>query len=87
MIIEDKEVASSIMDGRPWEAGKFSLSLRLSLWAEHLGLLPGEVSCIMDPVDDSAYKNIWMATAKVSVVDIWYLEAVLLNSTSWRNLF
>ena len=46
-----------------------------------------QVSCIMDPVDDSVYKNIWMATAKVSVVDIWYLEAVLLNSTSWRNLF
>ncbi|KAJ1283525.1 hypothetical protein BS78_03G134800 [Paspalum vaginatum] len=64
IVIEDKEVVSSIMDGRPWEAGKFSLSLRLSLWAEHLGLLPGEVSCIMDPVDDSAYKNIWMATAK-----------------------
>ncbi|XP_062197558.1 phospholipase D zeta 1-like isoform X2 [Phragmites australis] len=64
MIIEDKEVVSSTMDGRPWEAGKLSLSLRLSLWAEHLGLLPGEVNCIMDPVDDSAYKNIWMATAK-----------------------
>ncbi|XP_023156501.1 phospholipase D family protein isoform X1 [Zea mays] len=68
IIIEDKEVVSSIMDGRPWEAGKFSLSLRLSLWAEHLGLLPGEVSCIMDPVDDSAYKNIWMATAKENTV-------------------
>jgi phospholipase D1/2 len=46
MIIEDKEVVSSIMDGRHWEAGKFSLSLRLSLWAEHLGLHPGEV-CTM----------------------------------------
>ncbi|PAN31060.1 hypothetical protein PAHAL_5G392000 [Panicum hallii] len=68
MIIEDKEVVSSIMDGRPWEAGKFSFSLRLSLWAEHLGLLPGEVSCIMDPVDDSTYKNIWMATAKVNTM-------------------
>jgi hypothetical protein len=41
----------------------------------------------MDPVDDSTYKNIWMATAKVSVVEIWYLEAVLLNSTSWHTLF
>jgi phospholipase D1/2 len=46
MIIEDKEVVSSIMDGKPWGAGKFSLSLRLSLWAEHLGLLPAEV-CII----------------------------------------
>jgi len=43
VVIEDKEVVNSKMDGRPWEAGKFSLSLRLSLWAEHLGLRPGEV--------------------------------------------
>jgi phospholipase D1/2 len=43
MIIEDKEMVSSTMDGSPWEAGKFSLSLRLSLWAEHLGLHAGEV--------------------------------------------
>jgi phospholipase D1/2 len=43
MIIEDKEMVSSTMDGSHWEAGKFSLSLRLSLWAEHLGLRAGEV--------------------------------------------
>ncbi|KAM0923435.1 hypothetical protein ACQ4PT_005533 [Festuca glaucescens] len=66
MIIEDKEMVSSTMDGSPWEAGKFSLSLRLSLWAEHLGLHAGEVNQIMDPVADSTYKNIWMATAKAN---------------------
>ncbi|XP_062231202.1 phospholipase D zeta 1-like isoform X3 [Phragmites australis] len=66
VVIEDKEVVNSKMDGRPWEAGKFSLSLRLSLWAEHLGLHPGEISHIMDPIDDSTFKNIWMATAKIS---------------------
>ena len=43
VVIEDKEVVNSKMDGRHWEAGKFSLSLRLSLWAEHLGLHRGEV--------------------------------------------
>ncbi|XP_051179064.1 phospholipase D zeta 1 [Lolium perenne] len=66
MIIEDKEMVSSTMDGSPWEAGKFSLSLRLSLWAEHLGLHAGEVNQIMDPVADSTYKNIWTATAKAN---------------------
>lgn len=56
------------MDGRHWEAGKFSHSLRLSLWAEHLGLHRGEVSHIMDPMDDSTFKNIWMATAKTNTM-------------------
>ncbi|KAF6989839.1 hypothetical protein CFC21_007124 [Triticum aestivum] len=66
VVIEDKEVVNSKMDGRHWEAGKFSLSLRLSLWAEHLGLHRGEVSHIMDPMDDTTFKNIWMATAKTN---------------------
>lgn len=32
------------MDGKPWKAGKFAFSLRVSLWAEHLGLCAEEVS-------------------------------------------
>lgn len=44
VLIEDKEVINSRMGGKPWKAGKFTLTLRLSLWAEHLGLRPGEVS-------------------------------------------
>lgn len=52
------------MNGKPWKAGKFSHSLRCSLWSEHLGLLTGEISKIMDPVADSTYKELWAATAK-----------------------
>jgi len=44
VLIEDKDFVGSSMNGRPWRAGKFALSLRLSLWSEHLGLRPGEVS-------------------------------------------
>jgi hypothetical protein len=44
VVIEDKELTDSYMDGKPWKAGKFSLTLRLSLWSEHLGLPAGEVS-------------------------------------------
>uniref|UniRef100_A0A452YXY0 Uncharacterized protein n=1 Tax=Aegilops tauschii subsp. strangulata TaxID=200361 RepID=A0A452YXY0_AEGTS len=77
VVIEDKEVVNSKMDGRHWEAGKFSLSLRLSLWAEHLGLHRGEVNHIMDPMDDTTFKNIWMATAKVTETKMLYPEVIV----------
>ncbi|KEH43092.1 phospholipase D p2-like protein [Medicago truncatula] len=64
VVIEDKEYVESLMNGKPWKAGKFSHSLRCSLWSEHLGLLTGEISKIMDPVADSTYKELWAATAK-----------------------
>ncbi|KAK7246359.1 hypothetical protein RIF29_41226 [Crotalaria pallida] len=66
VVIEDRELVGSYMDGKPWKAGKFSLTLRLSLWSEHLGLRAGEVSQIIDPVIESTYKDIWMATAKTN---------------------
>ncbi|XP_048135350.1 phospholipase D zeta 1 isoform X4 [Rhodamnia argentea] len=66
VLIEDKELVDSTMGGIPWKAGKFSQSLRLSLWSEHLGLHAGEVNQIIDPVVDSTYKDIWMATAKTN---------------------
>ncbi|OMO72454.1 hypothetical protein COLO4_27605 [Corchorus olitorius] len=53
------------MGGNPWKAGKFSLSFCLSLWSEHLGLHRGEINQIIDPISDSSYKDIWVATAKV----------------------
>lgn len=66
VLIEDKEPVNSFMGGKPWKAGKFSLTLRLTLWSEHLGLRSGEIDQIIDPVVDSTYKDIWMATAKTN---------------------
>ncbi|XP_043711223.1 phospholipase D zeta 1-like [Telopea speciosissima] len=68
VLIEDKEFVDSSMSGKPWKAGKFAFSLRLSLWSEHLGLRAGEVSQISDPVVDATYKDIWMATAKTNTM-------------------
>ncbi|XAR48677.1 Phospholipase D [Bertholletia excelsa] len=68
VLVEDKELVDSFMGGKPWKAGKFSSSLRLSLWCEHLGLHTGEISQIKDPVVDSTYRDIWMATAKTNTV-------------------
>ncbi|XP_027165405.1 phospholipase D zeta 1 isoform X1 [Coffea eugenioides] len=68
VLVEDKELFDSLMGGKPWKAGKFASSLRLSLWSEHLGLRAGEVHQIRDPVIDSTYKGIWMATAKTNTM-------------------
>ncbi|KAK2989819.1 hypothetical protein RJ640_014766 [Escallonia rubra] len=68
VLIEDKELTDSCMGGKPWKAGKFASSLRLSLWSEHLGLHAGEISQISDPVVDSTYKDQWMATAKTNTM-------------------
>jgi phospholipase D1/2 len=68
VLIEDKELVDSRIAGKPWKAGKFALSLRLSLWSEHLGLRSGEIDQIIDPVSDSTYREIWMATAKTNTM-------------------
>ncbi|XP_060197605.1 phospholipase D zeta 1 isoform X1 [Lycium barbarum] len=68
VLIEDKEFVDSFMGGKPRKAGKFALSLRLSLWSEHLGLRTAEVGQIKDPVVDPTYKDIWMATAKTNTM-------------------
>ncbi|KAL9235011.1 hypothetical protein vseg_009814 [Gypsophila vaccaria] len=66
VVIEDKDFVESSMNGQSWTAGKFSKSLRLSLWAEHLGLPVGEISQIQDPVADITYKKLWMETAEAN---------------------
>ncbi|XP_016433521.2 phospholipase D zeta 1 isoform X1 [Nicotiana tabacum] len=68
VLIEDKEFVDSFMGGKPRKAGKFALTLRLSLWSEHLGLRTVEVGRIKDPVIDSTYKDIWIATAKTNTM-------------------
>ncbi|PKA58407.1 Phospholipase D p1 [Apostasia shenzhenica] len=68
VLIEDKEFVSSSMNGKSCNAGKFAFSLRLSLWSEHLGLRRDEITRIRDPIVDSTYKDIWMATAKTNTM-------------------
>ncbi|OAY44001.1 phospholipase D zeta 1 isoform X1 [Manihot esculenta] len=64
VVIEDKEFVDSSMNGNPWKAGKFTHSLRCSLWAEHLGLDAGEINKINDPVAETTYRDLWLTTAK-----------------------
>ncbi|KAL5996232.1 hypothetical protein ACLOJK_026306 [Asimina triloba] len=97
VVIEDKDFIDSSMNGRLWKAGKFAVSLRQSLWSEHLGLHPGEVNRIVDPVCDATFKDIWMATAKTNTTiyqdvfacipnDLIHSRAGIRQSTShWKE--
>ncbi|KAH6607803.1 phospholipase [Trichoderma cornu-damae] len=40
IVMEDTDVIPSVMDGKPFEAGRHAATLRRFLWREHLGLLP-----------------------------------------------
>ncbi|XP_034925825.1 phospholipase D zeta 1 isoform X2 [Populus alba] len=97
VLIEDKEFVDSLMGGKPWKAGKFALSLRLSLWSEHLGLHAKEIHKVIDPVIESTYKDRWMSTAKTNTTiyqdvfscvpsDLIHTRAALRQSTAfWKD--
>ncbi|CAL1397298.1 unnamed protein product [Linum trigynum] len=97
VLIEDKELVDSSMGGKPWKAGKFSQSLRLSLWSEHLGLNGAEMKQILDPVIDTTYRDIWTATARTNTTiyqdvfscipnDLIHSRAALRHSlSSWKE--
>ncbi|CAJ0608562.1 unnamed protein product [Cylicocyclus nassatus] len=71
LLFTDTQKEKSVMNGRPYEAGKFAKSLRLQCMKEHLGLLPDsrrpakfkyDVSCD-DPVSESFFVDVWQKTA------------------------
>jgi len=66
VVLEDNQFIRSRMNGKVWNAGRFAHSLRVSLWAEHLGLRANEVNAIRDPVCDATYKDLWMAKARTN---------------------
>ncbi|KAK6733965.1 hypothetical protein RB195_017624 [Necator americanus] len=76
LLYTDVQREKSIMNGRPYEAGKFAKSLRLQCMKEHLGLLPDarrpskfkyEVSCD-DPVAESFFVDVWQNTARSNML-------------------
>ncbi|GAB4835774.1 Phospholipase D zeta 1 [Ancistrocladus abbreviatus] len=79
VVIEDKEFVESSINGRPWRAGKFTRSLRVSLWSEHLGLKGEEISAIHDPVADKTYKDLWEETAKANTMIYQHVFASVPN--------
>jgi phospholipase D1/2 len=64
VVLEDHEQMDSMVNGKPSSVGPFAHSLRISLWAEHLGLQHSELQCIKDPVCNTTFKEIWMLRAR-----------------------
>ncbi|GAB1194296.1 hypothetical protein APSETT444_003540 [Aspergillus pseudonomiae] len=42
IVVEDQDFIDSMMDGKPYKAGRLAATLRRQLWREHLGLLPAQ---------------------------------------------
>ncbi|KAM9332050.1 phospholipase D1-like [Pholidichthys leucotaenia] len=50
------------MDGQPYQAGKFALSLRLDCFKTIQGAYADPTIDVSDPVSEKFYKDVWMAT-------------------------
>ncbi|TFJ98463.1 Phospholipase D2 [Platysternon megacephalum] len=63
VLVEDTELVPSLMDGEPYQAGKFALSLRLDCFRSLLGASGASSLDIQDPVSDHFFHGVWKATA------------------------
>ncbi|XP_028397281.1 phospholipase D1-like [Dendronephthya gigantea] len=67
ILAEDCEFIESKMNGKKYQSGVFSSSLRHRLMNEHLGLLESvdekDDSVVKDPISESFFKDVWSAIA------------------------
>uniref|UniRef100_A0A1A8AE64 Phospholipase n=1 Tax=Nothobranchius furzeri TaxID=105023 RepID=A0A1A8AE64_NOTFU len=62
VFVEDTETVNSVMDGQPYQAGKYALQLRLECFRMILGANADLSINVSDPVSDHFYKEVWMVT-------------------------
>ncbi|XP_049912840.1 phospholipase D1 [Epinephelus moara] len=62
VIVEDSETVTAVMDGQPYQAGKYALQLRLECFKMILGAHTDPSIDVSDPISDHFYKEVWMAT-------------------------
>ncbi|XP_030402876.1 phospholipase D2 isoform X1 [Gopherus evgoodei] len=63
VLVEDTELVPSVMDGQPYQAGKFALSLRLDCFRLLLGGSGTSGLDVQDPLSDDFFHGVWKATA------------------------
>ncbi|KAL3266697.1 hypothetical protein HHI36_010859 [Cryptolaemus montrouzieri] len=70
VLIEDETYEDGIMNGQPYQCGKFAGGLRKYLFKEHLGILGKDAENInidvTDPVCEDFYKGTWYNTASLN---------------------
>ncbi|KAI0220872.1 Phospholipase D1 [Lamellibrachia satsuma] len=67
IVIEDKKMFPSRMNGQSCMVGHYASSLRKSLFREHLGLMSGKTPIdVCDPVRSDFYKGVWMKQAAIN---------------------
>ncbi|KAF0028574.1 hypothetical protein F2P81_019661 [Scophthalmus maximus] len=62
VIVEDSETVAAVMDGQPYQAGRYALQLRLECFKTILGAHTDSSIDVSDPISDHFYKEVWMAT-------------------------
>ncbi|XP_060949464.1 phospholipase D1 [Limanda limanda] len=62
VIVEDSETVAAVMDGQPYQAGRYGLQLRLECFRMILGAFTDASIDVSDPVSDHFYKEVWMST-------------------------
>jgi phosphatidylserine/phosphatidylglycerophosphate/cardiolipin synthase-like enzyme len=62
IVVEDSNSIPSRMNGLPYEASRFAISLRMRLMAYHLGLSKRDQSVLLDPVANGFFKDVWVTT-------------------------
>ncbi|KAM4746916.1 phospholipase D2 [Rhinophrynus dorsalis] len=63
IIVDDTEFVTSVMDGQPYQAGKFSLSLRMDSFNTILRARSSPLLDVSDPVSESFFTDVWIQTA------------------------
>uniref|UniRef100_A0A672HJN6 Phospholipase n=1 Tax=Salarias fasciatus TaxID=181472 RepID=A0A672HJN6_SALFA len=85
VIVEDSDTVAAVMDGQPYQAGKYALQLRLHCFKMILGAFGDSSIDVSDPVSDKFYKEVWMATCARNA-SIYQKVFRCLPSSDVRNL-
>ncbi|XP_040271201.1 phospholipase D2 [Bufo bufo] len=59
VMVEDTEYQQSFMDGEPYQAGKYALSLRMDCFNTLLGAQKPPCLDVSDPISDEFFSNVW----------------------------